>query len=257
MSFNKFIKSCGYENVNAIVGCNDVREWQDGSFYTLDSSKNLKIMCEVENIVSEDNSLVPRLKTEENLSDIDKPVMWDAYLMKKGKNRELSPMIKGFRINKNRKCNFLDKGHLIARKFHDHIYKNIKDSERLFYKNVTSNIIYQFCDKNRGEKGHFGQLQFEQAVKNKLNKSKDDNIAIYYEVEPIFMTNIDKIPIGTRILAFEKDDTITKFNEFVDYYSEKIFSVSLPFHVFIPNYSEKFGKVPRRFYERGEIDWAY
>lgn len=100
--------------------------------------------------------------------------------------------------------NFLDKGHLIARKFQKYIYNNA-ETDKFFCKNITLNIIYQFCDKNRGYGDKLGQLQFEQAVKKGFN-DKNKRIDIHYEVEPIFLPNMDAIPIGTRILAFRRNE---------------------------------------------------
>lgn len=69
--------------------------------------------------------------------------------------------------------------------------------------------------------------------------SESKKVIVYYEVEPIFRKSGDKIPIGTRIFAFRDTDTSAQVNNFISQNKEKDeFTITLPYHIFIPNYME-------------------
>ncbi|MCT3386522.1 DNA/RNA non-specific endonuclease [Lactobacillus johnsonii] len=115
-----------------------------------------------------------------------------------------------------------DKGHLVAKSFKKYMNWEGKQCDRFFYRNNHANIVYQYKESNENLNGCFGQLRFEQAVLKLLNR----NIGIYYDVEPIFLNQNDKIPIGTRIL------TLTSMG--IDRINSN--NLEVPFHVFIPNF---------------------
>lgn len=71
--------------------------------------------------------------------------------------------------------------------------------------------------------------------------SENKKVLVYYEVEPIFLNTDDKIPIGTRIFAFRDTDTSDQVNNFISQSKKKDeFKITLPYHVFIPNYIEDY-----------------
>lgn len=51
----------------------------------------------------------------------------------------------------------------------------------------------------------------------------------------------DRIPIGTRIFAFRGTDTSDQVNNFIRQSKKKDeFKITLPYHIFIPNYIEDY-----------------
>lgn len=256
MKFSELMKNLGHTDLDFIGNYTEIQEWQDEFFYTLNLSNSEERMREVKNRVSKENPIVAGLQDNESLSEISRPLKWDVCLLTHGLINSVRDIVKDFQINNNTKSDFLDKGHLVASWFQEHICEDGKKTDPFLYKNVTSNIAYQFCDKNRGHGNKLGQLQFERAVKNEFI-DKNNATIVYYEVEPIFMEDIDEIPIGTRIFAFREVDDSSQINEFVE---DKKISIKLPFHVFIPNYPEKIDgndkkivKSFKEFYEDGNI----
>ena len=241
MKFSEFIK-----NLDFITKYGEIKEYQDEYFYTINSQTS-DLMQEIKSKVSEKKPMFPYLSDNKSLSDIDKPIKWDVLLSNKCETRSAKELIgKFYRGNRDPKSSFLDKGHLVAREFQKYICGQNEPTDNFFCKNVSSNIAYQFCDKNRGNGKERGQHQFEQAVMNWFQKANDTDseskkVIVYYEVEPIFRKSGDKIPIGTRIFAFRETDTSDQVNNFISQSKKKDeFKITLPYHVFIPNYIEDF-----------------
>ncbi len=239
MKFSEIIK-----NLDFITKYGEIKEYQDEYFYTI-NSRNSDLMQEIKSKVSEEKPMFPYLSNGENLSKVKRPIKWDVLLSNKCEERSAKDLIGEFdRSNNDPKLSFLDKGHLVAREFQKYICGQNESTDNFFYKNVSSNIAYQFCDKNRGNGKKRGQHQFEQAVMNCFPKANDEDseskkVIVYYEVEPIFRKSGDKIPIGTRIFAFRETDTSDQVNNFISQSKKKDeFKITLPYHVLIPNYME-------------------
>lgn len=112
--------------------------------------------------------------------------------------------------------------------------------------NVKYNLFPQFPRANRNfdSKHDVGQLRFEELVRDHITQNRDDKV--YYEVEKIYFESNSKledtgIPIGTRIFASDVGDH-SKPNSGV--------KISLPFHVFIPNYA-----VANSEWQSGDADY--
>lgn len=241
MKFSEIIK-----NLDFITKYGEIKEYQDEYFYTI-NSRNSDLMQEIKSKVSEKKPMFPYLSNGENLSEVKRPIKWDVLLSNKCEERPAKDLIGEFYDgNTTPKWPFLDKGHLVAREFQKYICGQNESTDNFFYKNVSSNIAYQFCDKNRGNGKKRGQHQFEQAVMNWFQKANDTDseskkVIVYYEVEPIFRKSGDKIPIGTRIFAFRETDTSDQVNNFISQSKKKDeFKITLPYHVFIPNYIEDY-----------------
>lgn len=185
-------------------------------------------------------------------SDVDENhFSWTAYLS--GKPEKVNvPEIDPASFSKEYKLN-LDKGHLIAKRFMQYIGSNVEELKPFFYKNNRSNIIYQFINTNRNFKDEYGyqaygQSLFEARVAEEIENNSNN---IYYQIEPIFFEEQDKIPIGTRIIAFRKTDNKNEFNLDKE-------NIKVPFHVFIPNYDDKnlfdCSEKYRYLYRKG-IEW--
>lgn len=255
MKFSELMKALGPEDLNYITKYGEIKEYQDEYFYTINSQTS-DLMQEIKSKVSEKKPMFPYLSDNKSLSDIDKPIKWDVLLSNKCETRSAKDLIGEFyRGNRDPKSPFLDKGHLVAREFQKYICKTNKPIDNFFYKNVSSNIAYQFCDKNRGNGKKRGQHQFEQAVMNCFQKANDKDseskkVVVYYEIEPIFLNfdnkmsslnSDDRIPIGTRIFAFRETETSDQVNNFISQSKKKDeFKITLPYHVFIPNYIEDY-----------------
>lgn len=239
MKFSELMK-----NLDFITKYGEIKEYQDEYFYII-NSRNSDLMQEIKSRVSEKKPMFPYLSNGENLSKVQRPIKWDVLLSNKCEERSAKDLIgKFYDGNTTPKLPFLDKGHLVAREFQKYICGQNESTDNFFYKNVSSNIAYQFCDKNRGNGKKRGQHQFEQAVMNCFQKANDKDseskkVIVYYEVEPIFCKSGDKIPIGTRIFAFRETDTSDQVNNFISQSKKKDkFKITLPYHAFIPNYME-------------------
>lgn len=246
MRFSELMKNLEHEDLEFITKYGEIKEYQDEYFYTI-NSRNSDLMQEIKSKVSEEKPMFPYLSNGENFSKVKRPIKWDVLLSNKCEERSAKDLIgKFYDGNTGSKWPFLDKGHLVAREFQKYICKRNKPIDNFFYKNVSSNIAYQFCDKNRGNGKERGQHQFEQAVMNWFQKANDTDseskkVIVYYEVEPIFRKSGDKIPIGTRIFAFRETDTSDQVNNFISQSKKKDeFKITLPYHVFIPNYIEDY-----------------
>lgn len=243
------------ENLDFIAQYGDIKEYQDEYFYTINSQTS-DLMQEIKSKVSEEKPMFPYLSNGENLSKVKRPIKWNVLLSNKCEERSAKDLIGEFDDSRtDPKWHFLDKGHLVAREFQKYICGKNKPIDNFFYKNVSSNIAYQFCDKNRGNGKKRGQHQFEQAVMNCFQKANDKDseskkVLVYYEIEPIFLNFDDKmsslnpddrIPIGTRIFAFRGTDTSDQVNNFIRQSKKKDeFKITLPYHIFIPNYIEDY-----------------
>ncbi|GFI20062.1 hypothetical protein IMSAGC010_00615 [Lactobacillus johnsonii] len=255
MRFSELMKNLEHEDLEFITKYGEIKEYQDEYFYTI-NSRNSDLMQEIKSKVSEEKPMFPYLSNGENFSKVKRPIKWDVLLSNKCEERSAKDLIgKFYDGNTGSKWPFLDKGHLVAREFQKYICKRNKPIDNFFYKNVSSNIAYQFCDKNRGNGKKRGQHQFEQAVMNWFQKANDTDseskkVIVYYEVEPIFlnfdnkMSSLnpdDRIPIGTRIFAFRDTDTSDQVNNFIRQSKKKDeFKITLPYHIFIPNYIEDY-----------------
>lgn len=186
MKFSELIK-----NLDFITKYGEIKEYQDEFFYTI-NPQNSDLMQEIKSKVSEKKPMFPYLSNGENLSKVKRPIKWDVLLSNNCQERLTEDLIgRVYPGNTDPKLPFLDKGHLVAREFQKYICKRNKPIDNFFYKNVSSNIAYQFCDKNRGNGKKRGQHQFEQAVMNCFQKANDKDseskkVLVYYEIEPIF-----------------------------------------------------------------------
>lgn len=136
------------------------------------------------------------------------------------------------------KCDPLDCGHILGLGLFQYIEPRLKlkkqesrpSSKKKLQEicnDANNNLFPQFPRANRNQKNDVGQLRFEELVRDHLTCCRDDKV--YYEVEKIYSNpESDEVPIGTRIFASVVGDR-SKPNS-----GEKL---SLPFHVFIPNYA--------------------
>lgn len=141
------------------------------------------------------------------------------------------------------KCDPLDCGHILGLGLFQYIEprQKLKKQEsrsssskkklQEICNDANNNLFPQFPRANRNQKNDVGQLRFEELVRDYLTHHRDDKV--YYEVEKIYSNpnsdlKISAIPIGTRIFA-SSTDKCTKLNSREE--------LSLPFHVFIPNYA--------------------
>lgn len=135
-----------------------------------------------------------------------------------------------------KKCDPLDCGHILGLGLFQYIEprQKLKKQESRLKKKLQEisndakyNLFPQFPRANRNRKNDVGQLRFEELVRDHVTQNRDDKV--YYEVEKIYSNpESDEVPIGTKIFASVVGDR-SKPNS-----GEKL---SLPFHVFIPNYA--------------------
>lgn len=123
--------------------------------------------------------------------------------------------------------NLVHRGHLLGKQFEKFIFEStsIRNGKiHIFDKNNIDNIYQQFSRSNCNEKSNNGQLYFENIVCGIIENYTSKGIfeSCYYEVEAIFLEIDDKMPIGNRILFFDKENFENSF------------------HVFIPNFSEEY-----------------
>lgn len=150
---------------------------------------------------------------------------WQVLLTKDPKNSDVPHLCR-------KKCTGsikfqLDRGHLIASKFEKYICTMPKSS--FFYKGkdkiANGNVILQFKNANENSGFLLGKAYFEKEIIDYFNDNDSVKKDIYYQVEPIYFKREDKVPIGTRLLAFYFDSIPIDFNK----------KFYIPFHVFIPN----------------------
>ncbi len=212
MRFSELMKNLEHEDLEFITKYGEIKEYQDEYFYTI-NSRNSDLMQEIKSKVSEEKPMFPYLSNGENFSKVKRPIKWDVLLSNKCEERSAKDLIgKFYDGNTGSKWPFLDKGHLVAREFQKYICKRNKPIDNFFYKNVSSNIAYQFCDKNRGNGKKRGQHQFEQAVMNWFQKANDTDseskkVIVYYEVEPILTI---EYPLELEFLLLEILIQVTK-----------------------------------------------
>ena len=123
--------------------------------------------------------------------------------------------------------NCVHRGHLLGKQFEKFLFDStsIRNGKIHFFdKNNNDNIYQQFSRANCNGKFNNGQSYFENIVCGIIENYTSNGIyeSCYYEVEAIFLDITDEIPIGNRILFFDK----------------KNFENS--FHVFVPNFSEEY-----------------
>ncbi|XDP50469.1 hypothetical protein AB4X21_03635 [Streptococcus sp. CP1998] len=122
--------------------------------------------------------------------------------------------------------NVVHRGHLLGKQFKKFLFEStsIKNNIHFFDKNNIDNIYQQFSRANCNDKFNNGQSYFENIVCGIIENyiSKGIFECCYYEVEAIFLDIDDKMPVGNRILFFDKENFENSF------------------HVFVPNYSEKY-----------------
>lgn len=123
--------------------------------------------------------------------------------------------------------NCVHRGHLLGKQFERFLFDStsIRNGKIHFFdKNNIDNIYQQFSRANCNGKFNNGQSYFENIVCGIIENYTSNRIyeSCYYEVEAIFLDITDEIPIGNRILFFDK----------------KNFENS--FHVFVPNFSEEY-----------------
>ena len=113
--------------------------------------------------------------------------------------------------------NLVHRGHLLGKQFEKFIFEStsIRNGKIHFFdKNNIDNIYQQFSRANCNDKFNNGII--ENYISNGIFE------CCYYEVEAIFLDIADKMPIGNRILFFDKENFENSF------------------HVFIPNFSEEY-----------------
>lgn len=121
-----------------------------------------------------------------------------------------SNKILGFIDKKNREEQeyIIHRGHLLGSIFK----KNVLVKDFNFDKDNPNNIFPQYKNANCGSSNTEGQLQFEQEIKDYLDKNSDAKI--YYEVEAIFVNEHDTFPIANRLLALK----VTGESDFPDFH---------------------------------------
>ncbi|MDU1983576.1 MAG: hypothetical protein E6733_00475 [Streptococcus parasanguinis] len=123
--------------------------------------------------------------------------------------------------------NLVHRGHLFGKQFKKFLFESssIKNGTIHFFdKNNIDNIYQQFSRANCNDNFNNGQSYFEKIVCGIIENYTSKGIfeCCYYEVEAIFLDIDDKMPVGSRILFFDKENFENSF------------------HVFIPNFSEKY-----------------
>lgn len=123
--------------------------------------------------------------------------------------------------------NIVHRGHLLGKQLKKFLFESssIKNGTIHFFdKNNIDNIYQQFSRANCNDNFNSGQSYFEKIVCGIIENytSKGISECCYYEVEAIFLDIDDKMPVGNRILFFDKENFENSF------------------HVFIPNFSEKY-----------------
>ena len=123
--------------------------------------------------------------------------------------------------------NLVHRGHLLGKQFEKFIFEStsIRNGKIHFFdKNNIDNIYQQFSRANCNDKFNNGQSYFENIVSGIIENYISNGIfeCCYYEVEAIFLDIADKMPIGNRILFFDKENFENSF------------------HVFIPNFGEEY-----------------
>ena len=123
--------------------------------------------------------------------------------------------------------NVVHRGHLLGKQFEKFLFEctSIENGKIHFFdKDNIDNIYQQFSRANCNDKCNNGQSYFENIVSGIIENYISNGIyeCCYYEVEAIFLDIADKIPIGNRILFFDKENFENSF------------------HVFIPNFSEEY-----------------
>ena len=123
--------------------------------------------------------------------------------------------------------NLIHRGHLLGKQFEKFLFESTSlknDTIHFFDKNNIDNIYQQFSRANCNDKSNNGQLYFENIVNGIIENYTKKGIfeCCYYEVEAIFIDIADRMPIGNRILFFDKENFENSF------------------HVFIPNFSEEY-----------------
>ena len=123
--------------------------------------------------------------------------------------------------------NVVHRGHLLGKQFEKFLFESTSlknDTIHFFDKNNIDNIYQQFSRSNCNEKSNNGQLYFENIVCGIIENYTSNGIyeSCYYEVEAIFLNIDDKMPVGNRVLFFDKENFENSF------------------HVFIPNFSEEY-----------------
>ena len=250
------VKYLGFSNTDELaelLSKSTLETLQPGENLIYTSSHYFEIDCKSKNYVSdieyEDNN--PEISTMRNdefdlnsienteLSKLRSHVGWRCVLNYNEKNNGLYKRNSTYR-GIAEKCDPLDCGHILGLGLFKYIEprQKLKKQESESKKKLQEicndakyNLFPQFPRANRNRKNDVGQLRFEELVRDHITQNRDDKV--YYEVEKIyfkFNSNLENtgIPIGTRIFASDIGDH-SKLNS-----EEKL---SLPFHVFIPNYA--------------------
>ena len=123
--------------------------------------------------------------------------------------------------------NCVHRGHLLGKQFEKFLFESTSirsDKIHFFDKNNIDNIYQQFSRANCNGKFNNGQSYFENIVSGIIENYTSNGIyeSCYYEVEAIFLNITDEMPIGNRILFFDKENFENSF------------------HVFVPNFSEEY-----------------
>lgn len=123
--------------------------------------------------------------------------------------------------------NIVHRGHLLGKQLKKFLFESssIKNGTIHFFdKNNIDNIYQQFSRANCNDNFNNGQSYFEKIVCGIIENYTSKGIfeCCYYEVEAIFLDIDDKMPVGNRVLFFDKENFENSF------------------HVFIPNFSEEY-----------------
>lgn len=224
---------------NSLLNVKNCKYVEEGNYFNLDNS--LK-----ETLIKYDDLLkdrTPRIQSEENLSvylskgtlngvppvctKIRRTIRWGILFSKSCKIPTPKYYFREHAIadivsNATKKASsggysWLHRGHMIGKD----ILRKVKIEEQFLEKSNMNNIYLQTEQANLHSKDYYGQKYFEDEVIKLFDVLEPDK-QIYYEVESVFSSKNDRIPIGNKLQCFKiLEDRIEK-----------------KFFVFIPNYQK-------------------
>lgn len=227
--------------LNTLLGVSSNRYIGNGNYFKLHGDNlttfdafmdsNLKL---IPKIISEENSTIysssGKPSTGGRKQDkIRRTIRWK-LLISKGCNLSTPPYFirtytqkdivpENRRIRSAGEYKWINDGHLISKS----ILKKVGITDRFVEASNMNNIYAQTERANLHSSSDYGQKYFEDLVIQYID-DLEENKYLYYEVEAIFSSKNDRVPIGNKLLCLERDAEKKEDKE--------------KFFVFIPNYQE-------------------
>ncbi|WP_314180340.1 hypothetical protein [Abiotrophia defectiva] len=229
--------------LNNLLGVSLNKFDKEGNYFHL-YCDNLKTLISLTN---RDSKLTPMIKSEENSTTysstgepsvggkeqegIRRTIRW-GLLVSHGCKLSSPPyykrtvskkdIVSGSKSKKsNGQFTCIHRGHMLGKS----ILKRVGIKDGFVEKSNMNNIYAQAERANLHSHNNYGQKYFEDLVISYINKLGKKQY-LYYEVEAIFSSKNDRVPIGTKLRCIEID---LNREEHVE-----------RFFVFIPNYQEKY-----------------